>query len=26
VGCHARTQKEGKTSGPRLCGECHIRS
>ena len=26
IGCHGRTQKEGKETGPRLCGECHPRS
>ena len=26
VGCHARTEKRGEKTGPRLCGECHPRS
>ena len=23
IDCHTKTQKAGKKSGPRLCGECH---
>ncbi len=23
MGCHGKLKKEGKKSGPRLCGECH---
>jgi hypothetical protein len=25
MGCHIRYQKEKKKTGPRYCGECHIR-
>jgi hypothetical protein len=25
MGCHTRYQKEKKKTGPRYCGECHIR-
>ncbi len=25
MGCHGRLKKEGKETGPRLCGECHPR-
>jgi hypothetical protein len=25
MGCHTRTQKEKKKTGPRFCGECHVR-
>lgn len=23
IGCHSKTRKEGKASGPVLCGKCH---
>ena len=26
VGCHAKTEKGGEKTGPRLCGECHRRT
>jgi hypothetical protein len=25
LGCHAKYQKEKKKTGPRYCGECHLR-
>ena len=25
MGCHTRYQKEKKKTGPRYCGECHVR-
>jgi hypothetical protein len=25
IGCHTRYQKEKKKTGPRYCGECHIK-
>jgi hypothetical protein len=25
MGCHTRTQKEKKKTGPRFCGECHVK-
>lgn len=25
IGCHRRSQKEKKKTGPRFCGECHIK-
>jgi hypothetical protein len=25
MGCHTRYQKEKKKTGPRFCGECHVR-
>jgi formate-dependent nitrite reductase cytochrome c552 subunit len=25
IGCHIKLQKEKKKTGPRYCGECHIR-
>jgi len=25
MGCHKRVQKENKKTGPRYCGECHIK-
>lgn len=25
VGCHGRAQRQGEETGPRLCGECHLR-
>jgi hypothetical protein len=26
LGCHAKYQKEKKKTGPRYCGECHLRT
>ena len=25
IGCHRKYQKEGKKTGPRFCGECHVK-